>query len=464
MAEKLQLRDAPNSEALLSEPAVPLPPVGKPEPLPTRFSTLRRRFPSRSTIGLYAAAMGPGLISALAGNDAGGIGTYSFAGAQYGYRMMFVMLTLIFIISLVQEMAARMGAVTQKGLGELIREQYGVSWTLFALGVMFVANTATVVAEFAGIGSAGELFGISKYISIPLSVFFLWLVVTRGPFRLVERVFLAICLVQLTYVVAAIVAVNRLPESQRWMYILHQTVIPQLEMKPDFVQLAIAVVGTTVAPWMTFFLQSNMVDKGVRLDEYRYQKADVYLGSTVTVVIAMFIIVCTAATLYPSVAAGALKVQDTEQIAQALAIPLGHLGLILFAAGLLFASLLAAAVLPLATAYTYCESFGWEIGLERTVKQAPMFYGFFSATIFIGAVVAMIPSVSPLAIMLLSQVLNGMLLPVVLIFMLRLVNDRRIMGDYVNSSGGNIVTWGVVSILILLTLMLLKNSVFPGSA
>lgn len=464
MAEKLHLRDALPPDELLAEPATPSAPVGKPEPLPTRFSALRRRFPSRSTIGLYVAAMGPGLISALAGNDAGGIGTYSFAGAQYGYRMMFVMLTLIFIISLVQEMAARMGAVTQKGLGELIREQYGVSWTLFALSVMFIANTATVVAEFAGIASAGELFGISKFISVPLGAFFLWLVVTRGPFRLVERVFLAICLVQLTYVVAAVVAVNRLPEAERWGYILHQTFVPQLGLKPDFVQLAIAVVGTTIAPWMTFFLQSNMVDKGVRIDEYRYQKADVYLGSTATVVIAMFIIVCTAATLHAGVASGALKVEGTEQIAQALSIPLGHMGLILFAAGLLFASLLAAAVLPLATAYTYCESFGWEIGLQRTVKQAPMFYGFFSATLFIGAAVVLLPGISPLAVMLLSQVLNGMLLPVVLIFMLRLVNDRRIMGDYVNSLGGNIVAWSVVSILIALSVVLLKNSIFPGSA
>ncbi len=431
------------------------PPSGGPTPLPSRVAFLRRRFPSRSTLGLYMAAMGPGLISALAGNDAGGIGTCAYAGAKYGYRMLFLLLAVTFVLALVQEMAARMGAVTQKGLSELIREQYGVSWTLFALLVMFVANTATVVAEFAGVTAAGELFNISKYVSVPLSALIMYLVVTRGPFRIIERIFLAISLVQFAYVVAAIKAVSQQPDGQRWGHVLAQTVVPRPEMSFPFLLLCVGVVGTTVAPWMQFFLQSNMVDKGIRISEYRYQKADVYLGAIVTDVVSWFIIVCTATTLYK--AGSNTTLESTSDIARALSIPLGQAGTILFAGGLLAASLLAAAVLPLATAYTWCEAFGWEIGLEKSTKQAPFFYGIFGITLFVGAAVVLLPF-SPLAAMLVSQDLNGMLLPVVLIFMLKLVNDRRVMHDYVNGFWSNVLAWSVVTALIMLTMILLITS------
>ena len=427
--------------------------------LPSRLASLRQRFPSRGTLGLYLAALGPGLISALAGNDAGGIGTYSFAGANYGYRMLFLLVAITFVLALVQEMAARMGAVTQKGLGELIREQYGVSWTLFALGVMFVANTATVVAEFAGVIAAGELFGLSKWLTVPVAAILMWLLVSRGPFRIVERIFLAICLVQITYIVAAVKAVGSAPPGQGWPHILEQTVTPSFTGDTAFLLLCVGVIGTTIAPWMQFFLQSNMVDRGIRIAQYRYQKADVYLGAFVTDLVGWFIIVCTAATLYPEVKAGVLKVESTEQIARALSIPLGHIGTLLFAAGLLAASLLAAAVLPLATAYTWCEAFGWEIGLQKTSKQAPLFYGIFTATLFIGAATVLLPGISPLSAMLISQDLNGILLPVVLIFMLKLVNDKRLMGDYVNGLWSNIIAWTTVTVLIVLTLVLLVTSV-----
>ena len=427
--------------------------------LPSRLAGLRQRFPSRGTLRLYMAALGPGLISALAGNDAGGIGTYSFAGANYGFRMLFLLVVITFVLALVQEMAARMGAVTQKGLGELIREQYGVSWTLFALGVMLVANTATVVAEFAGVIAAGELFGLSKYLTVPFAALTMWLLVTRGPFRIVERIFLAICLVQVTYVVAAIKAVNE-NTALSWEQVLKQTAIPHFSGDAAFLLLCVGVVGTTIAPWMQFFLQSNMVDRGIRVSQYRYQKADVYLGAFVTDLVGWFIIVCTAATLYPDVQAGILTLTDTTQIAQALSKPLGHIGTILFAAGLLAASLLAAAVLPLATAYTWCEAFGWEIGLAKTGKQAPLFYGIFSATLFIGAAIMLLPGVNPLSAMLISQDLNGILLPVVLIFMLKLVNDKRLMQDYVNGFWSNLIAWTTVVVLIALTLVLLITSVF----
>jgi NRAMP (natural resistance-associated macrophage protein)-like metal ion transporter len=442
------------------EPTAPLTPKQTPQqkkPLPSRLASLRQRFPSRGVMGLYLAAMGPGLISALAGNDAGGIGTYSAAGAQYGYRLLFLMVLLVPIVALVQEMAARMGAVTQRGLGELIRENFGVSWTMFALGIMFVANTATVVSEFAGVAAAGELFGISRYFSVPLAAFIMWLLVARGPFRVVERIFLAICLIQLTYVVAAFKGVAQLPPSEGWSRIIGETFHPSFTGDSGFVLLCIGVVGTTIAPWMTFFLQANMVDKGVRVSEYRYQKADVYLGSVVMCVIAWFVIVCTGATLHHA----GIQVESTEDIAKALSVPLGPSGLYLFAAGLLAASLLAAAVLPLATAYTWCESFGWEIGLEKTTRQAPMFYGLFGASILIGAGVVLLPNVPLLQAILLSQTVNGILLPVVLVFMLKLVNNKRIMREYTNGPIGNIIAWSVVIALIALTVALLVTSFLP---
>ena len=425
--------------------------------LSSRLSRMRRLFPKRSVLMLYLAAIGPGIFATLAGNDAGGIGTYSLTGAQFGYKMLWLLFIITFVLAIVQEMAARMGAVTQKGLGELIREQYGVSWTLFALGVMFVANSATTVANFAGIAAAGELFGISRYLSVPLSALMMWLLVTRGPFRLVERIFLAICLVQLTYVFAAFKAVSQLPEGQGWSHIMTQLVTPQIERSPAFILLAISTVGTTVAPWMQFFLQSSIVDKGVHVGEYRYQKADVYAGVIVADIIAFFIIVCTAATLHHS----HVSIHDATDAARALSIPLGHLGLVLFAAGLLSASLLASVALPLVTAYTYCEAFGWEIGLQRSVKEAPVFYGLFTATQVIGAVVVLIPNVPLFSAMLISQFVNGVLLPVVLVFMLGLVNNRRIMGDWANNKTQNIVTWTTVVVLIALTGILLISTIFP---
>ena len=428
--------------------------------IPSRFSRLRRRFPRRSNIALYFAVMGPGLIAALAGNDAGGIGTYSFAGARYGYRLLWLLFVITFVLALVQEMAARMGAVTEKGLGELIREHYGVGWTLFALGVMFIANTSTVVAEFAGIAAAGEIFGYSRYFTVPLAAGVMWLVVTRGPFRIVERIFLAICLVQITYIVAAFKAVSSPTSTITWNEIFRHAIRPGFSTDSQFILLCIAVIGTTITPWMQFFLQSTIVDKGIKVGEYHYQKADVYAGALATDLIAFFIIVCTAATLWnpsgPPISADAFTAQTA---ATALSKPLGSIGTILFAVGLGAASLLAAAVLPLSTAYTYCEAFGWEIGVRRSLKEAPLFYGIFTATMLLGAIVVLIPGVKPVAAMLISQDVNGVLLPVVLIFMLQLVNNRRIMGNHVNGKIQNIIAWGTVIFLIALTIILLVSSI-----
>ncbi len=428
--------------------------------LPSRLGRLRERFPRRSTLMLYLSVMGPGLIAALAGNDAGGIGTYSFAGARYGYHLLWLLFIITFVLALVQEMAARMGAVTQKGLGELIREHYGVSWTLFALGVMFIANVATTVSEFAGIAAAGELFGLSKYFTVPFAAIVMWLIVARGPFRLVERIFLAICLVQATYFIAAFRAVHLHPPLGGWNFILAQLVRPSWQHDTEFILLCIGLIGTTITPYMQFFLQSTIVDKGIHVGEYRYQKADVYAGVLVTNIVAFFIIVCTAATIYASGIKVDADTFDAKTAALALSQPLGNVGVWLFAAGLLAASLLAAAVLPLSTAYTYCEAFGWEIGVQKSWKEAPVFYGFFTITLGLAALFVLFPKVPLFAVMLISQDVNGILLPVVLVFMLKLINTRRIMGEYVNGRVQNIIAWTSVVSLIALTMVLLVSSLW----
>ena len=428
--------------------------------LPSRLGRLRKSFPRRSNLMLYVSVMGPGLIAALAGNDAGGIGTYSFAGARYGYSLLWLLFIITFVLALVQEMAARMGAVTQKGLGELIREHYGVSWTLFALGVMFIANVATTISEFAGIAAAGELFGLSKYFTVPIAAVVMWLVVARGPYRLVERIFLAICLVQATYIVAAFRAVHLHPPPGEWNYILTQLVRPSWKHDTEFILLCIGLIGTTITPYMQFFLQSTIVDKGIHVGEYRYQKADVYAGVLVTNIVAFFIIVCTAATIHASGVKVDPDTFDAKTAALALSQPLGQIGTYLFAAGLLAASLLAAAVLPLTTAYTYCEAFGWEIGVQKSWKEAPVFYGFFTITLGLAALFVLFPNVPLFAVMLISQDVNGILLPVVLVFMLKLVNTRRIMGEHVNGRTQNIIAWSSVILLIALTLVLLGSSLW----
>jgi Mn2+/Fe2+ NRAMP family transporter len=288
----------------------------------------------------------------------------------------------------------------------------------------------------------------------------MWLLVTRGPFRLVERIFLAICLVQITYIVAAWRAVSTHPPSERWGHIVGQLVQPGWENNPHFLLLCVGVIGTTITPWMQFFLQSTIVDKGVHVGEYRYQKADVYAGAIATNTIAFFIIVCTAATLYTAGNTLDPSNFDAKTAALSLSKPLGEIGTYLFAAGLLAASLLAAAVLPLSTAYTYCEAFGWEIGVQKSVKEAPLFYGLFTATMLLGAAVVLLPNVPLFAAMLISQDVNGMLLPIVLIFMLKLVNDRRIMGEHVNGRVQNTIAWTTVAFLIILTLVLLGSSLW----
>ncbi|TAK33622.1 MAG: divalent metal cation transporter [Chloroflexota bacterium] len=388
---------------------------------------------------LYLAVMGPGIIAASAGNDAGGIATYSSAGAAFGNSMLWLILVLMFILIVVQEMAARMGAVTHRGLSDLIRETFGVRWTTFAMLVLLVANGNIVVAEFAGIAASTELLGISRYISVPIMAAIAWLIVVKGSYVVAERIFLLFSAAFLAYPIAAYLA------HPDWGEVLHATIVPRIQGNTAFLVMAITVVGTTVSPYMQFFLQSSVVDKGIGVEEYRYERADVVSGVIFSILIAFFIMLSTAATLYPR----GITVDTAAQAAQALVPFAGPYAEVLFAVGLFGASMLAASVLPLSTAYAVSEAFGWERGVTRSFGEAKEFTALYTGLIVIGALVVLVPGLSLIGIMLTSQFLNGILLPVILVFMLLLVNRRSLMGRYVNGPIYNLIAWATVVLVTL---------------
>ncbi len=394
------------------------------------------------------SVIGPGFIAGNAGNDAGGIATYSIVGAREGYGLLWALLLVTVALAVVQEMSSRMGVVTGKGFGDLVREQFGVKVTLGIMALFVFANLTVTIAEFAGIAASMELFGVTKYVSVPVSAFIVWLVVVKGNFKQVERFLIAISLIYLTYVISGVMS------NPPWKEVARQIALPHVRMDKDYLLLFITMVGTTITPYMQFYLQSAVVDKGVRIEEYGFAKFDVYAGSIMTVFIAFFIVLATGTILHP---AGVI-VDSAEDAARALEPLAGNFASQLFAVGLLNASFLAAFVLPLATAYGLSEAFGWESGLNKNFKEAPQFLGFYTAFIVIGAGVILIPNVPLISIMFLSQTINGILLPFVLIIMLKLVNNREIMGEYVNSKRMNIVTWFTVMILVLLTAMLVVMS------
>ncbi len=395
------------------------------------------------------SVIGPGFIAGNAGNDAGGIATYSIVGAREGYGLLWALVLITFALAVIQEMSARMGVVTGKGFGDLVREQFGVKVTLAVMALFVFANLTVTIAEFAGIAASMELFGVSRYISVPISAFVVWLVVVKGNFKQVERFMIVISMIYLTYVFSGFMA------NPPWKEVAKQIALPHIRMDKDYILLFITMVGTTITPYMQFYLQSAVVDKGVRIEEYGYAKFDVYAGSFMTVFIAFFIVLATGTILHPA----GVVVDSAEQAALALEPLAGDFASHLFAVGLLNASFLAAFVLPLATAYGLSEAFGWESGINKTFKEAPQFLGFYTAFIVIGAGMILVPTMPLIKIMFLSQTINGILLPIVLVIMLRLVNDKELMGEYVNSKRMNIITWITVAILILLTVMLVLTSV-----
>jgi len=352
---------------------------------------------------------------------------------------------MTFSLVVVQEMAARMGAVTGKGFAALIREKFGVRPTMFAMLALLASNAATSVAEFAGVAAAFELFGVSKYISVPIAAIVVWALVVRGSYRNVEKVFLALSSVFLAYVLAAFLA------KPDWGEVLHATVVPQFVATPQFVLLVVATVGTTIAPWMQFFVQSNIVDKGVGVKDLALQRIDVIAGAVAANVIAWFIIVTTGTVLYPQ----GIEITGAEQAAAALAPVAGQYATILFAVGLAAASMLAACVLPLTAAYAITEAFGWERGIDRSWGEAPAFNAIYTFVIVFGALLVLIPGAPLITIMVLSQAVNGVLLPFLLLFMIRIVNDRRLMGRYTNSRLTNALGWSTIVVVICLSVLLL---------
>lgn len=405
-----------------------------------------KRF-NRRGIFLFLAVLGPGIITAAADNDAGGIVTYAKSGAMYGFQMLWLLLLVTVVLVVVQEMSARMGVVTQKGLGELIREEFGVKWTFFALSCLLVANLATTVAEFAGIAASLSMFGVPIFVSVPIAAIAIWFLVVRGTFRSVERVFLFLALIFVTYIISGFMA------KPNWGAALHAMVKPSFQMNYGFIMLTIAVIGTTITPWMQFFLQATVVDKGIHIKEYKYQKWDVIIGAVLTDVVSFFIIVATATALYFK-QGHPVGIETAGQAAAALKPLTENYASYLFAFGLLNASLLAAAVVPLSTAYTYSEAFGWEVGVSRRWKEAPAFYGIYTFCIAFGALVVLAPNLHLVNTMINAQCVSGILLPVILIFMLLLINKKSVMGEYTNSRTYNVLTWLLAIGLIGLTALL----------
>jgi len=411
---------------------------------------MRSRF-SRQRLTLLFAAIGPGLIAAAADNDAGGITTYSLAGARFGYGLLWVLILVTFSLAVTQEMGARMGVVTGKGFGGLIRERFGAKWAALAILVMLVANLFTTVAEFAGIASSLRIFGIPVYISVPVAAVAVYLLMVKFNFRRVQQVFLLSGVLYLSYVVSGMRA------GPDWHQAVASTLHPIIPLtNTSYLLMLVATVGTTITPWGQFFIQSYIVDKRLDVKDLGYARADVYLGAFFTNFIAFFIIVACAATIWshrieiaPDASAAQLAVA-LQPFAQRFASGL-------FAFGLLNASLLGAAILPLTTAYATSETFGWEAGIDKRFREAPIFYGMLAFFIFFAAVIVLAPNLPLLLLMFLPQVLNGMLLPVVLIFVLKITNDRLVMGKYTNSPLFNVVAMLTASVMILLTVMLLAS-------
>ena len=403
-----------------------------------------RRWKTR--ILILFAVVGPGIITANVDNDAGGIWTYSSAGAQFGHMLLWTIIPVTLALIVVQEMSARMGAVTGKGLSDLIREEFGFRITFFMMLGLLITNFGNVVAEFAGIASSLELFGLSRYYTVPICAVIVWLIVVKGQYKTVEKVFLAASFFYITYIFAGFFA------KPAWVDALLATVkIPDRHMfsHQDYLYMVIGLVGTTIAPWMQFYLQSSIVEKGVTRRDYKFSRIDVVAGCRFTDLVAWFIIVACAATLYLH---GHRDVRDAADAAQALRPFAGDYAYILFAVGLFNASLFAASILPLSTAYTVCEGLGFESGVGQKFGEAPVFYWLYTILIAAGAGVILAPNIPLVKISVLSQVVNGVVLPFVLIFMLLLINKKDLMGSHVNSRTFNIIAWLTTVIMIGLTI------------
>ena len=399
----------------------------------------------------FLALLGPAIITANVDNDAPGIATYSVAGAHFGYSVLWLLLPTLIVLIVVQELCARMGIATSKGLADLIRESFGVKLTVVLMLALLVTNFANTAAQFAGLAEASRLFGLSPYVAVPLGALLIWLIVTRGTYRSVERVFLIACLVYVAYPISGLLA------KPEWGAVLRASVTPNFPLSLPYLTIAVGIVGATVAPWMQFYLQASVVEKGVRADSYRLARWDVIIGGVFAVLVVFFITIACAETLH----AAGRNITTAGQAAEALRPLAGRYASTLFAVGFLNAALFAASILPLSTAYVVCEGIGWERGIGRDFRGAPHFYTIFTALVVLGAALVLVPGVPLLDILLMSQVMNGLLLPVVLVLMLVLASRRALMGDLVNSRGYNILCWALCGLVTALDLVLLASTFLP---
>ena len=408
---------------------------------------LLKRF--RYHITVFFAVVGPGFITAVVDNDSGGIVTYSQAGARWGYLPLWTLLPITLVLIITQEMCSRMGAVTEKGLSDLIREEYGLRVTFVMMTLLVLANLTNIMAEFAGIASSLELFHVSRYVSVPVCAFAVWFLAVKGNYRSVEKIFLFACVVYVTYVISGFLV------KPDWKEAAIYTVKPVLMLDASYINMLIGMVGTTIAPWMQFYLQAAVVEKGVTAKEYAESRIEVIVGCLMTSVIAFFIIVACAGAIW---AVHPRDINDGKEAALGLK-PFGEYAVLLFAAGLFNASIFAASILPLSTAYSVCEGMGFEAGVNKSFREAPVFYWLYTLLIGIGAGVILLPDFPLFKMILWSQVLNGVLLPFVLIFMILLINNKRLMNEWTNSRPVNAVAWFTVVVMIGLTLALVGTSI-----
>ena len=399
---------------------------------------------------LFLSIAGPGIITATVDNDAGGITTYSLAGSNFGYALLWIMIPTLILLIIVQEMSARLGAVTGKGLADLIRENFSIKLTFLIMALLVVVNIANTISEFAGIAAASELFGVSRFIAVPLAGFFVWWFVLKSNYKSVEKVLLASCLFYFAYVIAAFLA------HPDWSVVAKETITPAFKFEKSYVIMIIGIIGTTIAPWMQFYMQSSIVEKGITKERFSFLRIDVIIGCIVSVIIAFFIILTTAATIHKA----GISINTVKDAALALLPLAGKYAEYLFAFGLLNASLFAASILPLSTAYSVSEAFGWESGINRKYKEAKHFYILYTSMILLGMIFVLIPSFSLITLMYFSQVLNGLLLPFIIIFMLVLINKSNLMGKFKNPMWYNIITWVSAILIIIAALVLVGVSLF----
>ena len=413
---------------------------------------LRRTVARRKRLLFLVSILGPGMITANAGNDAGGIATFASVGADFGYSLLWILIPIAISLGIVQEMCARMGAVTGKGLADLIRERFGVRWTAFVMLALLVANAGVTVSEFVGIAAATELFGVSRFIAVPLAAIIIWWLVVKGSYKRVERAFLLMSLVFLGYIASAFLA------RPEWSEVAIGLVRPSFKFEYVYIFTLVAVIGTTISPYMQVYVQSSVVDKGVTPEDYSKTKTDVWVGTIFAILIVFFIIVSTAATIHKA----GIQISSAEDAARALQPLAGRYAETLFGLGLFGASMLAAGVLPLATAYSISEALGFEKGVSRSFREAPIFLGTFTFLVAVGAAIAIVPNLPLFRVLLVTQVINGLLLPIILFAVLRLVNDRELMGTHVNGPLYNVAAWLTAIVVTILSLLFILISLFPN--